>query len=46
MNLSPLPVRRPGSPTSQGAVDLSAVEATGQPAPLDEVLTWLRSLES
>lgn len=45
MKLSPLPVRRPGAPTSQVAVDLPAVEATGRPAPLDEVLAWLTSLE-
>jgi hypothetical protein len=46
MKLSPLPVRRPGAATSEVAVDLTAAEATGQPAPLDEVLDWLRSLES
>lgn len=46
MKLSPLPVRRPGAATSTVAVDLTAADATGQPAALDDVLAWLTSLEA
>jgi hypothetical protein len=46
MKLSPLPMRRPGAATSPVSVDLTAAEPTGQPAPLDDVLAWLTSLES
>lgn len=46
MKLSPLPVRRPGAATTAVTVDLTAAEPTGQPAPLDDVLAWLKSLES
>ena len=46
MKLSPLPVRRPGAATSPVSVDLTAAEAPGEPAPLDDVLAWLTSLES
>ena len=44
MKLSPLPVRRPSQDAA--TVDLVAAEAAPQPAPLDEVLAWLHSLES
>jgi hypothetical protein len=47
MKLSPLPVRRPRG----DVVDLAAAQPADEagevaPAPLDEVLTWLHSLES
>ena len=50
MKLSPLPVRRPGDQDTgagtHGVVDLTSAEASGQPAPLGEVLAWLSALES
>ncbi|MGN6301581.1 MAG: hypothetical protein ACTHN8_10890 [Angustibacter sp.] len=47
MKLSPLPVRRPSREAADvSTVDLTAAEAAPRPAALDEVLDWLKSLES
>ena len=47
MKLSPLPVRRPGLEVLVDTTEeLAASEPATRPAALDEVLDWLKSLDS